>query len=186
MLIGLRKKMDPELYRAYSATGAVHVLSVSGMHVGILAGILELIFGFFKSRSKTAQVVRPVLMLVIIWIYTFLTGATPSILRSALMFTSFILARQIQRDAAPMNILAGTAFILLIINPFDMYAIGFQLSFGAMAGIFLFYEPIRQWINITIPFLQVIWKIVAVSWLQSSWSTRSLDIISISLHFIFG
>ncbi|MEP7320719.1 MAG: ComEC/Rec2 family competence protein [Saprospiraceae bacterium] len=163
MLIGLRKKMDPELYRAYSATGAVHVLSVSGMHVGILAGILELIFGFFKSKSRTSRIIKSILILCIIWVYTLLTGASPPIVRSAFMFTSFISARLIQRDAAPMNILAGTAFILLIINPLDVFNIGFQLSFGAMAGIYLLYEPIRQLVSTSNSAIQIIWKIIAVS-----------------------
>ena len=163
MLIGLRKKMDPELYRAYSATGAVHVLSVSGMHVGILASILELIFGLIKSQRKSLRIIKPLLVISLIWGYTFLTGATPSILRSALMFTCFILARNIQRDAAVMNILAGAAFILLMVNPLDIYNIGFQLSFGAMAGIFILYEPIRQLVTITNKYVQLIWKIMAVS-----------------------
>ncbi|MEO5581063.1 MAG: ComEC/Rec2 family competence protein [Saprospiraceae bacterium] len=163
MLIGLRKKMDPELYQAYSATGAVHVLSVSGMHVGILAGILELIFGFFKSKSKKSKILKPILILFIIWGYTFLTGASPPVLRAAFMFTSFISAKLIQRDAAPMNVLAGTAFILLIVNPLEIYNIGFQLSFGAMAGIYLLYESIRQVITTTNSIIQITWKIIAVS-----------------------
>lgn len=163
MLIGLRKKMDPELYRAYSATGAVHVLSVSGMHVGMLAALLNLFFGLFKSRSVPLRMIKATFIVAMIWAYTFLTGATPSILRSALMFTCFILARNIERDAAAMNILAGAALILLFINPRDIYNIGFQLSFGAMAGIFLLYEPIRQSITITNKAIQYIWQITAVS-----------------------
>jgi competence protein ComEC len=163
MLIGLRKKMDPELYRAYSATGAVHVLSVSGMHVGMLAALLNLFFGLFKSRSDALRMIKAILIVALIWAYTFLTGATPSILRSALMFTCFILARNIERDAASMNILAGAALILLLINPRDIYNIGFQLSFGAMAGIFLLYQPIRQSITVTNKAIQYIWEITAVS-----------------------
>ena len=163
MLLGLRKKIDPELYRAYSATGAVHVLAVSGLHVGILAKIIELLFGFLMRRSKAKKIILPGIVILCIWLYTILTGGTPSILRSALMFTLFIIGRLLQKDAQPLNILAASAWVLLVINPDDIYNIGFQLSFGAMAGIFILYEPIRVLWPIGNKVLQILWEITAVS-----------------------
>ncbi len=163
MLLGLRKKIDPELYRAYSATGAVHVLAVSGLHVGILAKIIELLFGFLMRRSKAKKIILPIIVILCIWLYTILTGGTPSILRSALMFTLFIIGRLLQKDAQPLNILAAAAWVLLVINPDDIYNIGFQLSFGAMAGIFILYEPIRVLWPIENKVLQIGWEITAVS-----------------------
>lgn len=163
MLLGLRRKIDPELYRAYSSTGAVHVLAVSGLHVGILAQIIEFFLSFFVRKLKIPKYVIPPVVIIFIWLYTFLTGATPSILRSAIMFTLFILGRLAQKDAKPMNILAGAAFVILIRNPLDIFNIGFQLSFGAMAGIFILYEPIRTLINTSNKIIQTLWKILAVS-----------------------
>jgi competence protein ComEC len=163
ILLGLRKKIDPELYKAYSATGAVHILAVSGLHVGIIAQLFEWIFQFLFRRQVRYKWIQSVAILVIIWLYTILTGATPSIMRSAFMFSAFIIGRGLQREAVPMNILAGTAFFLLLWNPRDLYNIGFQLSFGAMAGIFLFYETIRTLVTIRTIWLQWVWKVFAVS-----------------------
>ncbi len=163
MLLGLRKKMDPELYRAYSATGAVHVLAVSGLHVGIIAHIFTILFSLLRLKNKHARIIQLSSILLIIWGYTFITGASPSIVRSSVMFSLFALSKPLQRDTAPLNILAGTAFVLLLIQPLDIYNIGFQLSFGAMTGIFMLYEPIRKLINPTHKAAQVLWSIIALS-----------------------
>ena|GEM_PF-1235494 len=163
MLLGLRKKMDPELYQAYSGTGAVHILAVSGLHVGIIAHIFQVLFGFISYKGRKLKVLQVVLILTVIWLYTFLTGASPSILRSAVMFSLLHCSRLMQRDAPPLNVLAAAAFILLFINPFDIYNLGFQLSFLAMAGIFILYEPIRSFINTGNKVVQGLWKVLAVS-----------------------
>jgi len=163
MLLGLRKKMDPELYQAYSGTGAVHILAVSGLHVGIIAHIFQVLFGFISYKGRKLKVLQVVLILTVIWAYTFLTGAAPSILRSAVMFSLLHCSRLMQRDAPPLNVLAAAAFILLVIYPFDIYNLGFQLSFLAMAGIFILYEPIRSFISTGNKVVQAIWKVLAVS-----------------------
>lgn len=163
MLLGLRKKMDPELYQAYSGTGAVHILAVSGLHVGIIAHIFQLLFGFISYKGRKLKGLQVVLILTVIWIYTLLTGAAPSILRSALMFSLLHFSRLMQRDAPPLNVLAAAAFILLCIHPSDIYNLGFQLSFAAMAGIFILYEPIRSFITTGHSWVQALWKVIAVS-----------------------
>lgn len=163
MLLGLKKKMDPELYQAYSGTGAVHILAVSGLHVGIIAHIFQVLFGFISYKGHRLKLLQVVLILMVIWAYTFLTGAAPSILRSALMFSLLHCSRLLQRDAPPLNILAAAAFILLFIQPLDIYNLGFQLSFAAMAGIFILYEPIRSWISTGNKIIQGLWKVMAVS-----------------------
>ncbi len=163
MLLGLRKKIDPELYRAYSATGAVHVLAVSGLHVGILAQIIGFILGFILDKFRPSKLLVPAITLTAIWAYTILTGATPSIMRAAVMFSSFIVGRLLQKDIIPLNLLAAAAFLLIIYNPNDIYNIGFQLSFGAMAGILLLYEPIRKMVITSNKFLQAVWKACSVS-----------------------
>lgn len=163
MLLGLRKKMDPELYQAYSGTGAVHILAVSGLHVGIIAHIFQVILGLLSYKGRKLRVIQAVSILLVIWFYTFLTGAAPSILRSALMFSMLHVSRLLQRDAPPLNVLAAAGFILLFIQPNDIYNLGFQLSFAAMAGIFLLYEPIRTIVSTGNEWLQGLWKILAVS-----------------------
>lgn len=163
MLLGSYKKMDQELFHAYSATGAVHILAVSGLHVGIMAHIFQFLFGFVRIGKKKPVQVQALLLIGVIWAYALLTGAAPSILRAALMFSFLTVSRLLLRDSSPLNILAAAAFVLLCINPFDIYNIGFQLSFLAMAGIFLLYEPVRTLITIENKVLQAIWKVISVS-----------------------
>lgn len=163
MLLGSYKKMDQELFNAYSATGAVHILAVSGLHVGIMAHIFQFLFGFIRLGKKKPVQLQALLLIGIIWAYALLTGAAPAILRAALMFSFLTVSRLLLRDSSPLNILAAAAFVLLCINPLDLYNIGFQLSFLAMAGIFLLYEPVRTLITIENKILQAIWKVISVS-----------------------
>ena len=163
MLLGSYKKMDQDLFNAYSATGAVHILAVSGLHVGIMAHIFQFLFGFIRIGKKKPVQVQALLLIVMIWAYALLTGAAPAILRAALMFSFLTVSRLLLRDSSPLNILAAAAFVLLCINPFDIYNIGFQLSFLAMAGIFLLYEPVRTLITVENKVLQAIWKVISVS-----------------------
>ncbi|HNR05889.1 MAG TPA: ComEC/Rec2 family competence protein [Saprospiraceae bacterium] len=163
MLLGSYKKMDQDLFNAYSATGAVHILAVSGLHVGIMAHIFQYLFGFIRIGKKKPVQLQALLLIGIIWAYALLTGAAPAILRAALMFSFLTVSRLLLRDSSPVNILAAAAFVLLCINPFDIYNIGFQLSFLAMAGLFLLYEPFRTLITVENRIVQVLVKVIAAS-----------------------
>ncbi|MCC6463058.1 MAG: ComEC family competence protein [Saprospiraceae bacterium] len=143
LLVGYKDELSEDLRTAYAETGSMHALAVSGTHVGLLyAGLLFLLrrlpwSGRYRRWGET------VLVLVAIWLFTLVTGATASVLRASVMFSAFLLGKAIRRQASVWNILAASAFGLLWLNPYVLFDAGFQLSYAAVAGMVFFY-PIFQ------------------------------------------
>ena len=164
MLLGVRDDLDPELYRAYAAAGAVHILSVSGLHVGILFGCIL----FFLKRAKLdkhAQLRWPlaIFQLLILWFYALVTGLSAPVLRSAGMFTLVILARAMQRDQHLPGTLGASAFFILCLDPYALFSAGFQLSYLAVAGIGAWQSPLYQIVRIRWRVLDWGWNLTAVA-----------------------
>ena len=143
LVFGFRGDIDPELKSAYSHAGVMHILSVSGMHVGIVYMFLMFLFSFL-SRNTATRFVRSIIVIFGLWFYALLNGFSPPCARSALMFTFFALADLSNRNQSGLNTLAGSALVLLLINPYNLFDTGFQLSYSAMAGIFLIYVPLNK------------------------------------------
>ncbi len=162
LLLGYREYLDPELRREFAGAGAMHILCVSGLHVGILYFVLLNAMMFLK-RVRGGEQVRVILIIAFIWIYAAITGLSPSVLRASLMFSLFALGRLTGRRTVVMNTLAASAFILVTLNPNIVRYIGFQLSYLAVAGIvnlqpsfFKLYKP-GGWL------LGKTWTLVTVS-----------------------
>jgi len=174
LILGERSELSQEIQQAYSNSGAVHVLSVSGLHVGVLAIALRFIFGFW-SRNKYAQKLGLGMELGSIWLFTLLTGAAPATLRAAVMFSMIIGARAVVRQYNIWNILAASAFVLLCWDPNLLWDIGFQLSYLAIAGIVAFQDWVYQrWIPPNL-FWDYIWKLTSVG-IAAQLSTGPLSI----------
>lgn len=125
----------------YSSAGLSHLLALSGTHVALLSSlILIILWPLYVARRTT---LRLLLTIVILWAYAFLTGLSPSVLRSVIMATTVMALRICQRRQSPLNTLALAAFIILLLSPRDIYTIGFQLSFLAVLGIILYYPLIN-------------------------------------------
>lgn len=143
LFFGYRAEMDSELTNAYATAGVIHILSVSGLHVGII----YLFFIFLTSPLKQhyiLRIFRTLLVISAIWFYGLLTGYSPPVIRSCSMFTILGLAQLLQRESFSFNSLFLSAFIILLFAPHQLFNVGFQLSYAAMAGIFLFYQPFSQ------------------------------------------
>ncbi len=165
MLLGVRDDVDPELYKAYSAAGAVHVLSVSGLHVGILFNVMVLMLGLFRKGTKTRKekLIVGIAQLVVLWFYALVTGLSPAVLRSAGMFSVLILGSATNREANILNTLGVSSFFILLFDPYALFSAGFQLSYVAVAGIGLWHESVYELIEIKNKFLDHIWEITAVA-----------------------
>ncbi|MCF1750607.1 ComEC/Rec2 family competence protein [Mariniradius sediminis] len=161
LLLGYKKQMDPEISQAYSATGAMHILAVSGLHVGIIYGFF---FLFVKpNRLKwRARVAYLSLIILLIWSYACITGLSPSVLRAATMFTFIAFAQMQSRSPSIFNPIALSAMILLLFDPFLLFAVGFQLSYLALLGILLI-QPllVRIWLP-PYRWLEYCWQISTV------------------------
>ena len=114
LLLGYVNEIDAGLRRDYAASGAMHILSVSGMHVGIIYIFLEFLLGFL-NKSKPGRFIKAVILLVFIWFYAMLTGLSPCVLRSAAMLSLPILGKSLNRSPNMYNIVAASIFIILVI-----------------------------------------------------------------------
>lgn len=163
VLLGYDETMDADLQQRYAVAGAMHILCVSGLHVGIVYLVLNYLLGFLFRKRKWAILIKTTLIIVFIWAYAMLTGLAPSVWRAALMLTIFIIGTNLNRSREPYNTLAAAAVIMLVINPMNIYNVGFQLSFSAVLGILYFYQPLYGLIYVRNTFLNKIWSIVVVS-----------------------
>lgn len=142
MTLGYKEDLDPTLRHHFQASGAAHVLAVSGLHTGIIYGILLWLLtlgGRFKPMYEN-RLGRCSISLVIIaamWFYAWLTGMTPSVVRAVLMVTIFEVGRMAYRQAISLNTIAAAAVLILLVRPLDLWSVSFQLSFAATAAIVL-------------------------------------------------
>ncbi len=162
LLLGFRGGLDQDLKNSYAASGAMHILAVSGLHVGILYIFLIWSMGIFK-HFKFYVPARLITILLLIWAYAIVTGLSPSVTRASTMFSFLILARSSKRNTNIYNTLAFSAIIQLIANPFALFLAGFQLSYLAVAGI-AFYQPrFYSLMRVKNPVARKIWALITVS-----------------------
>jgi competence protein ComEC len=162
MILGVRDDLDAELYRAYSAAGAVHVLSVSGLHVGILFTVLTFLLGFLIKRPR-GKILMVFIQLIILWFYALITGFSPPVLRSAAMFSILILANAAGRQQHLANTLGASAFFILCFDPYALFSAGFQLSYLAVAGIGAWQSSLYQIVTFRYKWANKLWELTAVA-----------------------
>ncbi|PZR06645.1 MAG: 4-alpha-glucanotransferase, partial [Flavobacterium psychrophilum] len=162
ILIGYRNDLDKQLLQSYINTGVVHVIAVSGLHLGIIYGLLILLFNRVHKRWMQ-QWTKPIILIVALWLFALLTGASPSVLRSAIMFTCLIIGNQLPHPSSAYNSLAASAFLLLCYDPFLCWDVGFQLSYAAVLSILVFMKPVYNSIYISNKYLDQGWKLVTIT-----------------------
>jgi competence protein ComEC len=162
LLIGYREELDKDLVLSYTTTGVVHIIAISGLHLGLIYGLLVLVLGRFP-RLLLLRWLQPVLVLSVLWLFTLLAGAVPSILRSAVMFSFIVVGQASGKRHNLYNNLAASAFCLLAYDPFYLWDVGFQLSYSAVLGIALLYRPLYHWPGFQNRVLCAGWQLVALS-----------------------
>jgi len=162
LILGYEDKLDQDIINSYASTGALHVLSVSGLHVGIVYIVFSWLLSFF-DRIKKGNIIKAVLLLFIVWFYAMLSGLSPSVLRSATMFSFIIISNSFNKNSDIYNTLAVSCFLLLMINPFMIMEVGFQLSYLAVLGIVLIQPRLYELWETDNWLLDQIWTITTVS-----------------------
>jgi competence protein ComEC len=141
LLIGYRDDLDKDIVNAYTNTGVIHVIAISGLHLGLIYALLAWILHFMQKNKKLI-IYRAILIVAFLWLFSFLCGASPSVLRSAVMFTCLLAGEALQKENYTGNSLASSAFLLLCIDPMLLWDIGFQLSYSAVASLLIYNRPI--------------------------------------------
>lgn len=140
ILLGLRGSIPQDLRDAFSRTGTAHILAISGLNVGILAGILLSFFAWALGRERPTYLV---LAFLGIWLYIFLSGLMPSAVRAGVMASIFLMAEGLGRQRSGLVALAFAAALMAGLRPSLLGEVSFQLSFLAMAGLVVLAPPFQ-------------------------------------------
>jgi len=175
LVLGVTEGIDTDLQSAYAASGAMHVLAVSGLHVGIIYGIILLLLRPLNSFAWSRWVVAGISILSL-WTFAFVTGLSPSVLRAVTMFSFIAFARPLGWRTNIYNTLAASAFVLFFYNPYLIMSVGFQLSYLAVLGIVFLQQPIYNLWTIDSRIGDWVWQITCVS-IAAQISTFALSML---------
>ena len=162
ILLGQTDHIDSELFKEYQGSGAVHVLVVAGLHVGIILLMLNFLLGFL-DRFNNGKYIKTSIILIVIWFYALMTGLSPPVFRAAIMITFVSIGRNNRRSLNSINILLASAFFVLIFNPNLLADVGFQLSYMAVAGILLLQKPVASIWHPKQFLINKLWQVTALS-----------------------
>lgn len=162
LTLGYRTELDQETLDYFASTGAMHVLSVSGLHVALLFMILGFLLGFLK-RHKAGRILFPVVMILFLWIYAFISGFSPPVQRATLMFTFVIVGKELRRPVNIYNSLTASALLLILLDPNVIFDVGFQLSYLAIFSIVLVQPALFNLIEMKNKSLEWLWALFTVS-----------------------
>lgn len=162
LLIGYKNDLDKDLVQAYSNTGVVHIIAISGLHLGLIYCLLDRATRRFRKNKKTNWA-RLILIVAMLWVFSFIAGMQPSVMRSAVMFTCLAIGEAIGRKSSMLNTLLFSAFLLLCINPFWLWDVGFRLSYTAVLSLIIFFRPIYNWMAPAGMVSKWIWSLVSAT-----------------------
>ena len=163
LIFGYKQELSPELKNSFSVTGASHVLSVSGLHVGIIYMITSFLLFPIGRNNNRIRIAKEFLIVLLLWCLAFITELSPPVVRAVSMFTLASVAIAINRKASIFNTICVSAFIMLLYNPFYLFDVGFQLSYSAVIAIVLLQPHLQQILPLKNRILKSIWSLLTVS-----------------------
>jgi competence protein ComEC len=187
LILGYRANLSQETISAYSKTGTIHALSVSGAHVAIIYVVLDFIL-IFMNKKPGLKIIKLLLICALIWGYALLTGLSPSVVRSAIMISILITAKVLSKNTNSYNVLAFSAFCQLLYDPFLIWDVGFQLSYLAVFGLIYLQPKIYHLMYIKNSWTDKLWNFTAMS-LAAQVVTFPLSIYyfhQFPIYFLFG
>jgi len=162
LTLGYRAELDDELRRAYSTSGAMHILAVSGLHVGIVYMVLNTFLMLFPFLNR-AKWLKALIQLSALWLFALITGLSPSVMRAATMFSFIAAGNALFLRGYVYNSIAASAFILLLANPNNLLSVSFQFSYSAVIFIVFLHPLLYRSITFKNKFLDKVWDLTCVS-----------------------
>lgn len=184
LTLGYREELDQRVQQSFSASGAMHILAVSGLHTGIVWGLIVFLLtmgGLIKPlyEQRLWQTILTILTLIALWAYAFVTGLSPSVMRSAWMVTIIEIGWLFHRKSVGINTLAAAAVMILLINPLALWSVSFQLSFAAVASLILVGGWLQQHVVLRGKVLQYLGGLLIMSF------AAQIGTLPLTLHY-FG
>jgi len=135
LLLGQRQDISPEIYNNYVNAGVIHILAVSGLHVGIIFLILNWLFKPLHRFKYGKHLIKPLLIILILWSFAFVAGLSPSVTRAVTMFSIVTCAQFLKRPTNIYNMISISIFLMLLVKPIYLFDVGFQMSYLAVLAI---------------------------------------------------
>jgi competence protein ComEC len=176
LVLGQKKDIDKAIYKEYADAGAVHILAVSGLHVGILFLMLS---GLFKPLKlcKRGIYLHSFTVVICLWAFAFISGLSPSVTRAVTMFSFFAFAKVLNRDTNTLNTLFLSYLVLLLFNPLWLFQVGFQLSYLAVLSILMVQPKLHKYYRPRFYIDKMFWSILTVS------IAAQIGVIPLSLYY---
>jgi competence protein ComEC len=162
LLLGQRQDISPETYNNYAAAGVIHILAVSGLHVGIILLLLNWVLKPLE-RLPRGKIIKTLLLLALLWGFAILAGLSPSVVRAVSMFSFFAIGMQFNRRSSALNTLFISLLFLLLINPNFIFQVGFQLSYAAVFTIVLIQPHLFRLFTPKFKVVKYLWGIFTVT-----------------------
>lgn len=175
LILGQRQGIDREMSEQYAAAGMMHILAVSGLHVGIVLLLLRLLTR--PISGYRLRFVRSGIIIVLIWLFAILTGLSPSVLRAATMFSFLEASTLMGTKKETHNALIASAFVLLLFDPLLIYQVGFQLSYAAVIAILWIQPWLSKLITIKNKMVKTVWDTASVT------TAAQLGVMPLSLFY---
>lgn len=162
LILGYQDDLDEETVNRFSRSGTSHVLAVSGLHVGILWVVVDALL-FFMDGRRNLRILKFFVSLSILWGYAVLTGLSPSVMRSAVMFSGFAAGGIMKRGYSSMNMLCVSALLQVLLDPMVVFNAGFLLSYAAVAGILVFHPLMKNGLYFRGKYTRMLWEMVSLT-----------------------
>lgn len=162
LLFGSKSQMALELKKAYQALGILHIVAISGMHLDVLFNFLEKCTSWLP-KTKWAGFLKLISLLLIVWTYSCIAHAGPSVIRASLFFSLLLLGRFFYWNFFTFNTISTGILLVVLYNSSILSSIGLQLSYAAVIGIHCFYHIILDWAPMDNRILNFIWNNLAIS-----------------------
>ena len=176
LLLGQRQEISKDLIEDYSKAGAIHILAVSGLHVGIILLILSSLLKPLE-RIKNGRVLKTILIVLLLWMFAFVAGLSASVVRAVAMFTFLAIGLSFKRKNVILFSLITSMFFLLLFKPMFLFDVGFQLSYLAVFGIIWIQPKLYKIYKPRFKLDDKIWQLFTVS------VAAQLGVLPLSLYY---
>ncbi len=158
--LGQKSMLDQDQKQIFIKAGVMHIMAVSGLHAIILSLFMFRMLFFLKGKLK---ILRVLITIIFLWIFAFVTGLTPSVMRATLMFTFLQAGQILKRPVNSVNSVLASAYIIIIIRPSVIFDAGFLLSYSAVIAIIMFYRDLYSKLRFSNRLVDYIWQSVAIT-----------------------
>jgi len=162
LILGYRADLSSDVLQAYQNTGTVYVLTVSGAQVAVIYFMLSFALSFL-NRYRYGKVIKAVIIITLIWYYALLSGLSPAVCRAVIVVSMVVIGRTFNRYINSLNVLAISAFALLLYDPYYITEVGFQLAYVAVAGLIIFRPIVYKWFKFKNRLANRVWSLCSVS-----------------------